>query len=145
MDSSRPPATIAQTLRAARDRYDIELPLADLFTWGTDEVRGIEADVRIPRAARTYRRQGVRPLRVPPGECGLADLDRRGQHRATVQAGDHQHRRQQPAANTPRCCGEFPNALAEDVFAFKPPSAGANKIVIVDMAPPQAQAKGAAK
>jgi hypothetical protein len=39
----------------------------------------------------------------------------------------------------------FPNTLAEDLFAFRPPSIGANKIVIVDMAAAQAQAKGATK
>ena len=36
------PATIAQTLRAARERYDIELPLADLFTWGTDSSAAVK-------------------------------------------------------------------------------------------------------
>src|SRR5580698_6327319 len=30
------PPTIAQTLKVATDKYGIELPLADLFTWGTD-------------------------------------------------------------------------------------------------------------
>ena len=31
------PATIAETLEMAYERYGIEVPLADLFTWGTDE------------------------------------------------------------------------------------------------------------
>ena len=31
------PPTIGQTLDAARTRYGIEVPLADLFTWGTDQ------------------------------------------------------------------------------------------------------------
>jgi hypothetical protein len=139
------PATIAQTLRAARDRYDIELPLADLFTWGTDE----------SAASKLTSGFLVRPEHIGGKAC------------------DHYAFRQEnvdwqiwiAADNTALPCKlvitntednsrpqytavlrwNFPNALAEDVFAFKPPSAGANKIVIVDMAPPQAQAKGAAK
>jgi hypothetical protein len=31
------PATIAETLEMAADRYDIEVPLADLFVWGTED------------------------------------------------------------------------------------------------------------
>jgi hypothetical protein len=31
------PATIAETLAMAYERYGIEVPLADLFTWGTDD------------------------------------------------------------------------------------------------------------
>lgn len=31
------PATIAETLTMAYERYGIEVPLADLFTWGTDD------------------------------------------------------------------------------------------------------------
>ena len=31
------PPTIAETVRTARDNYDVELPLADLFTWGVDK------------------------------------------------------------------------------------------------------------
>jgi hypothetical protein len=30
------PATIRETLAAAADKYDLHLPLADLFYWGTD-------------------------------------------------------------------------------------------------------------
>ena len=30
------PPTIRETLSTARDRFDLDLPMADLFTWGTD-------------------------------------------------------------------------------------------------------------
>jgi len=35
------PATIAQTLEMAEQKYDLDIPLADLFLWGTDQA-GIE-------------------------------------------------------------------------------------------------------
>lgn len=45
------PPTIGKTLDTARTKYDIEVPLADLFTWGTDQTvrsRVQEAMVILP-------------------------------------------------------------------------------------------------
>ena len=142
------PATIAQTLRAARERYDLELPLADLFTWGTDNSAAAKLTsgflVRPEhiggRACDHYafRQENVDwqiwiATEAPTLPCKLVITNTadgsRPQYSAVMR-------------------WNFPTALADDMFAFKPPSAGANKIVIVDMAATQAeanQAKGATK
>lgn len=52
------PPTIGQTLDAARTRYGIEVPLADLFTWGTDQTirsRIREAMVILPETVGDRR------------------------------------------------------------------------------------------
>jgi hypothetical protein len=139
------PATIAQTLRAARERYDIELPLADLFTWGTDE------------SAASKLRSGflVRPEHISGRACDhyafrqenvdwqiwIAAEGAALPCKLVITNTEDDSRPQYTAVLR----WNFPNALAEDVFAFKPPSAGANRIVIVDMAAAQARAKGATK
>jgi hypothetical protein len=139
------PATIAQTLRAARERYDIELPLADLFTWGTDN----------SAAAKLTSGFLVRPERIGGRACDhyafrqesvdwqiwIAAEGEALPCKLLITSTEDASRPQYTAVMR----WTFPNAIAEDVFAFKPPTAGANKIVIVDMAATQAQNKGAAK
>lgn len=139
------PATIAQTLRAARERYNIELPLADLFTWGTDDSAAakltsgflVRPEHMGGRACDHYAfRQESADWQIwiaaegPALPCKLVitntNDDSRPQYTAVMR-------------------WSFPTALAEDVFAFKPPASGANKIVIVETGAQQAQAKGAAK
>jgi hypothetical protein len=139
------PATIAQTLRAARDRYDIELPLADLFTWGTDE----------SAASKLTSGFLVRPEHIGGKACDhYAFRQQNVDWQIWIAADDTALPCKLVITNTeddsrPQYTAvlrwNFPNALTEDVFAFRPPSANVNKIVIVDMAPPQAQAKGAKK
>jgi hypothetical protein len=139
------PATIAQTLRAARDRYDIELPLADLFTWGTDE----------SAASKLTSGFLVRPEHVGGKACDhYAFRQENVDWQIWIAAEGEALPCKLVITNTedasrPQYTAvlrwNFPNTLAEDVFAFRPPSTGVNKIVIVDMAPAQAQTKGATK
>ena len=137
------PATIAQTLRAARERYDLEFPLADLFTWGTDE----------SAAAKLTSGFLVRPEHIGGKACDhyafrqenvdwqiwIASEGPALPCKLVITNTDDDSRPQYSAVLR----WNFPNALADDVFAFTPPSAGANKIVIIDMA--SAQAKGETK
>jgi hypothetical protein len=136
------PATIAQTLRAARERYDIELPLADLFTWGTDN----------SAASKLTSGFLVRPETVQGRACNhYAFRQENVDWQIWIAAEGPQLPCKLVITNTadesrPQYTAvmrwTFPNTLADDVFAFRPPSIGANKIVIVDMAASQAQAKG---
>jgi len=136
------PATIAQTINVASDRYDIEMPLADLFTWGTNNSAAAQLTsgflVRLEhiegRACNHYA------FRQPDVDwqiwiaadatalpCKLiitnTEDDSRPQYTAVMR-------------------WNFPPAIADNVFAFAPP-ASANKIVIVDRA--ARQASGATK
>jgi len=139
------PATIAQTLRAARERYDIELPLADLFTWGTDDSAAtrltsgflVRPETVQGRACNHYafRQENVDwqiwiATDAPQLPCKLVITNTADESRPQYTAVMR---------------WQFPNAIADDLFTFRPPSIGANKIVIVDMAAAQAEAKGETK
>ena len=136
------PATIAQTLNVARARYDIELPLADLFTWGTDNsaaARLTSGFLVRPESigGRTCNHYAFRQENVdwqiwiaadePALPCKLVitntEDDSRPQYTAVMR-------------------WDFPATIAENVFTFAPP-ASSNKIVIVDRA--AKQASGATK
>jgi hypothetical protein len=135
------PATIAQTINVASERYDIETPLADLFTWGTNNSAAAQLTsgflVRLEhidgRACNHYAfRQPDVDWQIWIAEetalpCKLiitnTDDDSRPQYTAVMR-------------------WNFPPAIADNVFAFAPP-ASANKIVIVDRA--ARQASGATK
>jgi hypothetical protein len=139
------PATIAQTLRAARERYDIELPLADLFTWGTDNSAAakltsgflVRPETVQGRACNHYafRQQNVDwqiwiAAEGPALPCKLVITNTADESRPQYTAVMR---------------WTFPTTIADDLFTFRPPSIGANKIVIVDMAASQAEAKGGSK
>ena len=138
------PATIAQTLRTARDRYDIEMPLADLFTWGTDN----------SAAAQLTSGFLVRPEHIDGRACNhyafrQPNVDWQIWIAADASAlpcklvitnTEDDSRPQYTAVMR----WNFPPAFADGIFAFAPP-ASANKIVIVDMAAAQAEAKGETK
>ena len=136
------PATIAQTINVAGDRYDIETPLADLFTWGTNNSAAAQLTsgflVRLEhidgRACNHYafRQPDVDwQIWIAADETALpckliitnTDDDSRPQYTAVMN-------------------WSFPPAIADNVFTFAPP-ASANKIVIVDRA--ARQASGATK
>lgn len=127
------PATIAQTLRTARDRYDIEMPLADLFTWGTNN----------SAAAQLTSGFLVSPEHIDGRACNhyafrQPDVDWQIWIAADASAlpcklvitnTDDDSRPQYTAV----LHWNFPATIADGVFAFAPP-ASANKIVIVDRA-----------
>ena len=90
--------TIAELIDVAATKYGIELPLADLFFWGSAQ----EAKLHIGGAHRpgTAGWQAVPALRVQAGGCRLAGLHHRGQEGAATQAGGHY--RQRPVAAAER-------------------------------------------
>jgi hypothetical protein len=127
------PPTILQTVEKARDRYDIELPLADLFTWSTDKtmaarvtsaffvrpehVGGQTCDHYAFRQANVdwemWLAQGDTPL-----PCKLVITDKRDPSMPQYSAVLH---------------WSFPSTpIADNVFAFQPP-ATAHKIVISEV------------
>ena len=90
--------TLGELMRAAAQRYDIEMPLADLFLWGTPAA-GTE-DITLGDACRpgAHQRRRLRPLRAAPAGRGLAGLGRARRAGAAAQDGDHHHRRAVAAA-----------------------------------------------
>jgi hypothetical protein len=136
------PATIAQTLMVARERYDIELPLADLFTWGTDN----------SAAAKLTSGFLVRPERIGGRACNhYAFRQQNADWQIWIAAEEPALPCKLVITNTqdesrPQYSAvmrwTFPTTLADADFAFVPP-ASSNKIVIVDVA--STQASGATK
>ena len=136
------PATIGQTLRTARDRYSIEMPLADLFTWGTDN----------SAAAQLTSGFLIGPEHVDGRDCNhyafrqpnvdwqiwIAADESALPCKLVITNTEDDSRPQYSAVMH----WDFPAAIADGVFAFAPP-ASANKIVIVDQA--ATQASGATK
>ena len=124
------PATIGQLAAALADKYDIELPLEDLFWWGTERV---DANAIVAAAdAGPGRRAGhhLRALRLPPGGSRLADLD--------PELGDNPLPRKLVITTTtdesrPQYSATYTWDLApsfnEAAFTFVPPSAEAKRIV----------------
>lgn len=123
------PPTIAETLKKARAEYDVELPLADLFTWGVDK----------SREARLTSAFLVRPEHIEGKLCNHYALRQQGvdwqiwiaQEGAALpckivitKTGD---------ASQPQYAAvlrwSFPASMSENVFAFAPPT-GAKKIMI---------------
>jgi hypothetical protein len=136
------PATIAQTLQIARERYDIELPLADLFTWGTD----------VSAAAKLTSGFLVRPETIGGRSCNhyafrqenvdwqiwIATAEPALPCKLVITNTEDDSRPQYTAVLR----WSFPPTVAENVFAFAAPASSA-KIVIVDLA--SKQASGATK
>ena len=135
------PATIAQTINVASDRYDIETPLADLFTWGTNNSAAAQLTsgflVRLEhidgRACNHYA------FRQPDVDWQIWIAEETALPCKLIITNTQDDSRPQYTAVMR---WNFPPAIADNVFAFAPP-ASANKIVIVDRA--ARQASGAAK
>jgi hypothetical protein len=136
------PSTIAQTLRTARDRYDIEMPLADLFTWGTDNSAAAQLTSGFlvspehigGRACNHYA------FRQPDvdWQIWIAADDSALPCKLVITNTEDDSRPQYTAVMN----WSFPPAIADNVFTFAPP-ASANKIVVLDRA--AATASGATK
>ncbi|HUO87731.1 MAG TPA: DUF2092 domain-containing protein [Rhizomicrobium sp.] len=123
------PDTIGKTLARAKDRYGIELPLADLFAWGTDKSLAARVRSGFRVAAEHVGSQvcdhyAFRNERVdwqiwiaqsgPPLPCKLVITSRDDPSMPQYSAVLH---------------WSFPASIPDSVFAFVPPPA-AKKIVI---------------
>lgn len=125
------PATIAQTLDKASKEYDVEMPLADLFSWGVDK----------SLAARVQSAFMVRPEHVGGQICNHYAFR---QPRVDWQVWIAKDTslpckivitdRTDPSMPqyTSVLRWSFPASIGENVFAFAPPS-GAHKIVIAKL------------
>jgi hypothetical protein len=136
------PATIAQTIRTARDRYDIETPLADLFTWGTDNSAAAQLTsgflVRLEHIdGRACNHYAFRQPNVD-WQIWIATDQSALPCKLIITNTEDDSRPQYTAVMH----WDFPPAIADSVFTFAPPQS-ANKIVIVDQA--ARQASGATK
>jgi hypothetical protein len=134
------PPTIAQTLKLATEKYGIELPLADLFTWGTDP----------SLAARVKSAFLVRPEHINGQLCNHYAFR---QEKVDWQIWIQQDGPALPCklvitnridASAPQYTSEmhwsFPTTIADDTFTFAPP-ANTHKIVMATLV--AANAKGA--
>jgi hypothetical protein len=134
------PPTIAQTLKVATDKYGIELPLADLFTWGTDP----------SLAARVKSAFFVRPEHINGQVCNHYAFR---QEKVDWQIWIQQDGPALPCKlvitnrvdpSTPQYTSvmhwSFPTTIADDTFTFAPPE-NAHKIVMATLV--AANAKGA--
>ena len=128
------PPTIAQTLRVATEKYGVELPLADLFTWGTD--KSLEARVKSAFF--------VRPEHINGQLCNHYAFR---QEKVDWQIWIQQNGPALPCklvitnrvdASAPQYTSEmhwtFPTTIADDTFSFAPP-ANARKIVMATLIP----------
>ena len=100
------PPTIGELFEQVQEKYDIELPLIDLFKWGTneDDINKIKTAVDV---GPSYRRGcNLRAVCLPPGRRRLADLDSARRVSSAAQASHHDpHRRRQAAAQRSRSPG----------------------------------------
>jgi len=124
------PPTIAQALQTARERYDVQLPLADLFTWGTD-------DNQFARLTSGFM---VRPEHIDGKLCNhyafrqpeadwqiwIADDESALPCKLVITSTGDSSRPQYSAV----LHWSFPETIDEDVFTFKPP-ADAQRIVVI--------------
>lgn len=126
------PPTIAQTLKVATDKYGVELPLADLFTWGTDP----------SLTARVKSAFLVRPEHINGQLCNHYAFR---QEKVDWQIWIQQNgpalpcklvitSRADPAMPqyTSEMHWSFPTTIADDTFTFAPP-ANAHKIVMATL------------
>ena len=126
------PGTIAQTLVAARERRGVELPLADLFTWGTDNTQ----------TARLTSGFLVRPEHIEGKACShyafrqpnadwqiwIADDQTALPCKLVITDTTDPSRPQYTAV----LHWTFPNTIADSNFTFTPP-AGSQKIAILEL------------
>jgi hypothetical protein len=129
------PGTIAETLAAAKDRFGIELPLADLFTWGLDNTQ----------AARLTSGFLVRPEHIEGRACNHYAFRQQNVDWQIWIASDQTSLpcklviTQTNDTSRPQYSAilhwTFPNTIADSNFAFTPP-AGAQKIAILALGQP---------
>ena len=136
------PSTIAQTLRTARDRYDIEMPLADLFTWGTDNSAAAQLTSGFLVSpehidGRACNHYAFRQPNVDWQIWIAADASALPCKLVITNTEDDSRPQYTAVMNW-----NFPPAIADGTFTFAPP-ASSNKIVMLDRA--ARQASGAAK
>ena len=94
------PPTITELIQKLGDKYAIQLPLVDLFEWGTTD-----SDINKIKAAQgrwpfSGRRSHLRAVCLPSGKRGLAGLDPNG--RISIAAQDrhpHSYRRREAATH----------------------------------------------
>ena len=127
------PPTIRATIEKARNDYDVELPLADLFAWGTD------------RASAEYLTSGVlvRPETIEGRSCNHYAFRQSGADWQIWIANDASALpcklviTNRDDASMPQYTAvlrwTFPKTVADAAFTFTPPS-GAKKIAIADVA-----------
>jgi len=128
------PGTIAQTLAAVRERRGIELPLSDLFTFGTDN----------SVATRLTSGFFVRPEHVEGRACNhyafrqqnvdwqiwIANDQTALPCKLVITSTTDDSRPQYTAVMR----WNFPNAIEESIFTFTPPT-GSQKIAILELSP----------
>ena len=83
------PATVRELADVLSAKYDIEVPLSDLFLWGAPGWNSASITSALDLGPGVGRRHDVRALRVPAGRRGLAALDPEGRLPASAQAGHH--------------------------------------------------------
>ena len=134
--------TIMDTLKIADEKYGVELPLSDLFRWGTDPAM----------AARIKSAFLVRPEHINGQLCNHYAF--RGE-RADFQVWIQQNGPALPCklvitnrsdASMPQYSSvmrwNFPTTIADDTFNFTP-SSGSHKIQMAALMAERAKAKGA--
>lgn len=125
------PPTISAMIDLARDKYDLEIPLADLFRWGTES---IPADLM--QGARVVGYANIDGIDTDHYAFRGAEVD----WQIWIQRGDKPFPQKivitsRDEEQSPQYSAELewttPKSLADATFAFKPP-AGAVQIGIAD-------------
>lgn len=127
------PPTIAEMLDLARDKYDIEIPLADLFRWGTEQ---IPADVI--QGARVVGYASVNGVDTDHYAFRGAEVDwqiwiARGDRPFPAKVVITSKNEDQSPQYSAELAWSVPSSLPASTFAFKPPQ-GAVKITVADAA-----------
>ena len=127
------PGTIRETLAMAADKYGVDLPLADLFTWseGDDRARSLTSAHFIGKTQVNGQPANHYAFRQPgiDWQIWIADGDRPAPLRAVIVASDDPARPQFQADLAWDVAPQF----AQDTFAFTPP-ANARQIQIHPLA-----------
>lgn len=127
------PATLHETLEMAEDKYGVELPLADLFTWteGDDRARDLTSAHFIGQAQVNGQTANHYAFRQPgvDWQIWIADGDKPAPLRVVIVASDDPARPKFQADLTWDTAPQF----ADNAFAFTPP-ANARQIQIHPLA-----------
>lgn len=123
------PPTIRETVEKARADYDVELPLADLFTWGTDKSNASKltsAFLVRPETigGKTCNHYALRQSNVDWQIWIAADGPALPCKIVITKTSDPSQPQYSAVLNW-----SFPNSIDEKVFSFAAPS-GAKKIVV---------------
>jgi hypothetical protein len=122
------PPTIAATVQKARADYDVELPLADLFTWGTDKSNAKLTSAFLVRpetiAGRKCNHYALRQDKVD-WQIWIAESGPALPCKVVITKTSDPSQPQYSAVLN----WSFPNSLGDETFAFAPPK-DAKKIVV---------------